>query len=136
VVFREEYERVFRPENRPMMLPEASKWRQAIDYEHVVAVRPQSEEGLIRQVPPFVRFLGVAGQLNGQVVNGHNIAREAAVPRTTVESYFSILTDTLVGHFLPAWRPGVKVREATHPKFHWFDPGVGECGRTITSHSA
>jgi predicted AAA+ superfamily ATPase len=82
------------------------------------------EEGLVRQVPPFVRFLGVAGQLNGQVVNGHNIAREAAVPRTTVESYFSILTDTLVGHFLPAWRPGAKVREATHPKFYWFDPGV------------
>lgn len=82
------------------------------------------EEGLVRQVPPFVRFLGVAGQLNGQVVNGHNIARAAAVPRTTVESYFSILTDTLVGHFLPAWRPGLKVREAAHPKFSWFDPGV------------
>lgn len=82
------------------------------------------EEGLVRQVPPFVRFLGVAGQLNGQVVNGHNIAREAAVPRTTVESYFSLLTDTLVGHFLPAWRPGVKVREAAHPKYYWFDPGV------------
>ena len=82
------------------------------------------EEGLVRQVPPFVRFLGVAGQLNGQAVNGHNIAREAAVPRTTVDTYFAILTDTLLGHFLPAWRPGVKVREAAHPKFYWFDPGV------------
>jgi uncharacterized protein len=26
------------------------------------------EEGLVRKVPPFVRFLGIAGQLNGQVV--------------------------------------------------------------------
>jgi predicted AAA+ superfamily ATPase len=82
------------------------------------------EEGLVRKVPPFVRFLGVAGQLNGQVVNGHNIAREAAVPRTTVDTYFGILTDTLVGHFLPAWRPSAKVRESAHPKFYWFDPGV------------
>ncbi len=82
------------------------------------------EEGLIRQVPPFVRFLGVAGQLNGQAVNGHNIAREAAVPRTTVDTYFTILTDTLLGHFLPPWRPGLKVRETAHPKFYWFDPGV------------
>ncbi|HRZ39347.1 MAG TPA: AAA family ATPase, partial [Candidatus Paceibacterota bacterium] len=82
------------------------------------------EEGLVRQVPPFVRFLGVAGQFNGQAVNGHNIAREAAVPRTTVDAYFAILTDTLLGHFLPAWRPGAKVREAAHPKFYWFDPGV------------
>ena len=82
------------------------------------------EEGLVRNVPPFLRFLGVAGQLNGQVVNGHNIAREAAVPRSTVDTYFAVLTDTLLAHFLPAWRPGAKVRESTHPKFYWFDPGV------------
>ncbi len=82
------------------------------------------EEGLIRRVPPFLRFLAIAGQMNGQAVNGHNIAREAAVARATVDTYFSILTDTLIGHFLPAWRPGLKVREATHPKFYWFDPGV------------
>lgn len=82
------------------------------------------EEGLVRRIPPFVRFLTIAGQLNGQVVNGLNISREAAVARSTVDSYFSILTDTLLGHFLPAWQAGLKVREATHPKFYWFDPGV------------
>jgi len=82
------------------------------------------EEGLVRNVPPFVRFLTIAGQLNGQVVNGQNIAREATVARSTVDSYFSILVDTLLGHFLPSWRAGLKVREATHPKFYWFDPGV------------
>jgi predicted AAA+ superfamily ATPase len=81
-------------------------------------------EGLIRNVPPFVRFLAVAGQLNGQVVNAQNIAREAAVARSTVDTYFSVLSDTLVGHILPAWRPGLKVREAAQPKFYWFDPGV------------
>ncbi len=81
-------------------------------------------EGLIRNVPPFLRFLGVAGQINGQVVNALNIACEAAVARSTVETYLSILVDTLVGHFLPTWRPGLKVREAAHPKFYWFDPGV------------
>jgi predicted AAA+ superfamily ATPase len=82
------------------------------------------EEGLVRSVPPFLRFLAVAGQMNGQAVNGHNIAREAAVPRSTVDTYFAILTDTLVGHFLAPWRPAAKVREAAHPKFYWFDPGV------------
>jgi len=82
------------------------------------------EEGLVRKVLPFIRFLAIAGQLNGQVVNGHNIARDAAVPRSSVETYFSILTDTLVGHFLSAWQPRLKVREQTHPKLYWFDPGV------------
>jgi predicted AAA+ superfamily ATPase len=81
-------------------------------------------EGLIRSVAPFLRFLAVAGQMNGQTLNVQNIAREAAVARSTVETYFSILTDTLIGHFLPAWRPGLKVREAAQPKFYWFDPGV------------
>jgi len=81
-------------------------------------------EGLIRSVPPFLRFLAVAGQMNGQALNVQNIAREAAVARSTVDTYFSILTDTLIGHFLPAWRPGLKVREAAQPKFYWFDPGV------------
>ena len=81
-------------------------------------------EGLIRNVPPFLRFLAVAGQINGQALNVQNIAREAGVARSTVDTYFAVLNDTLVGHFLPAWRPGLKVREAAQPKFYWFDPGV------------
>jgi len=81
-------------------------------------------EGLIRNVPPFVRFLAVAGQLNGQILNVQNISREAAVARSTVDTYFAVLNDTLVGHMLPSWRPGLKVREAAQPKFYWFDPGV------------
>ena len=34
------------------------------------------------------------------------------------------LLDASLGHFLPAWRAGLKVRAATHPKFYWFDTGV------------
>jgi predicted AAA+ superfamily ATPase len=82
------------------------------------------EEGIIRRIPPFLRFLKIAGQLNGQLVNAQNISSEAMVPRSTVDTYFSILEDTLLGHFLPAYRPSVKVREQTHPKFYWFDPGA------------
>jgi len=82
------------------------------------------EEGIVRSLPPFLRFLNIAGQLNGQLVNCQNISREAGVPRSSVDVYFSILEDTLLGHFLRAYRPNVKVREQTHPKFYWFDPGV------------
>jgi len=82
------------------------------------------EEGIVRNIPPFLRFLKIAGQFNGQLVNAQNISSEAMVPRSTVDVYFSILEDTLLGHFLPAYRPGVKVREQAHPKFYWFDPGV------------
>jgi predicted AAA+ superfamily ATPase len=82
------------------------------------------EEGIVRSVPPFLRFLNIAGLVNGQAINGQNIAREAAVPRSSVDTYFSILMDTLLAHFLPAYQPHLKVRERTHPKFYWFDAGV------------
>lgn len=82
------------------------------------------EEALVRSVPPFLRFLNIAGLINGQQVNGQNIAREAGVPRASVDAYFAILVDTLLGHFLPAYRAHAKVREQAHPKFYWFDPGV------------
>jgi len=57
-------------------------------------------------------------------VNGQNIAREVGVPRSSVDIYFSILEDTLLVHFLPAYLPRAKVREQIHPEFFWFDPGV------------
>jgi predicted AAA+ superfamily ATPase len=82
------------------------------------------EEGAVRKFAPFVRFLTVAGLLNGQVLNTENIAREARVPRTTVDGYFELLGDTLLGFTLPAYRPGLKVREAARPKFYWLDSGI------------
>lgn len=82
------------------------------------------EEGLIRKIEPFLRFLEIAGILNGQQVNSSNISREAKIARSTVDIYFSILEDTLVGHFLPAYSAQLKVQEQEHPKFYWFDGGV------------
>ena len=82
------------------------------------------EEGLVRKIDPFLRFLDVAGILNGQKVVLQNVAREAQVPASNVANYFSILVDTLVGHWLMPYRPGAKVREVSSPKFYWFDAGV------------
>ena len=82
------------------------------------------EEGLVRQIEPFVRFLEITGVINGQVLNIENISRDAGAKRVTVDNWFAVLEDTLVGIRLPAWRPKIKVREPAHPKFYWFDPGV------------
>jgi predicted AAA+ superfamily ATPase len=93
-------------------------------YVHTYIREEIREEGLVRKIDPFLRFLQIAGLMNGQELNVENIAREAGAPRTTVDGYFTILVDTLLGHLLPAYRPGVKVRERGHPKFYWFDAGV------------
>ncbi len=82
------------------------------------------EEGLIRKLDPFIRFLRTAGIYNGQVLNIENIARESHVGRTTVDKYFEILEDTLIGYRLGAIQLNIFSKENTHPKFYFFDSGV------------
>ncbi|MBN2551739.1 MAG: ATP-binding protein, partial [Spirochaetales bacterium] len=48
-------------------------------------------EALTRNVGAFSRFLEIAARQNGQVTSISNIARDAAVARTTVQNYFDIL---------------------------------------------
>jgi len=90
------------------------------------------EEGLIRKADPFMRFLAVAGIMSGQTLNVDNVARDAAVGRTTVQTYFDILEDTLIGFRLPSYRAELKVKEVSHPKFYFFDSGVARaCGDQV-----
>ncbi len=82
------------------------------------------QEALTRNLDSFYRFLTVAATVNGQMLNIANIAREVGVARSTVQGYFSIIEDTLLGWYLPAWRKRVKVKEVAHAKFYLFDCGV------------
>lgn len=93
-------------------------------YVHTYLREEIREEGLVRRVEPFSRFLEIAGLMNGQILNLGNVAREAQVPRSSVDVYFSILEETLLGRRLLPYQPGARVREVGHPKFYWFDPGV------------
>jgi predicted AAA+ superfamily ATPase len=81
-------------------------------------------EATVRHLDAFTRFLEVAALANGQVTNVTALARDAAVARPTVQGYFEALIDTLIGVWLPAWRPRARVKEVAHPKFYFFDPGV------------
>ena len=81
-------------------------------------------EALVRSLEAFTRFLEIAALANAQVTNTAALSRDAAVARPTVQGYFEVLNDTLLGHWLPAWRPRAKVKEVQHPKFYLFDPGV------------
>jgi len=93
-------------------------------YYHTYLKEEIREEGLVRRIEPFVRFLEIAGNYNGQVLNVERVASECGSKRVTVDKWFEILEDTLIGHRLPAWRPGFKTRESAHPKFYWCDPGI------------
>lgn len=81
-------------------------------------------EQVIRKLDPFRQFLEIAAQQNGDIINFSNIARDVGVDTVTVQSYFQILEDTLIGFLLPAFHQSVRKRQRSNPKFYFFDLGV------------
>lgn len=82
------------------------------------------QEGLTRNLPVFSDFLRVAAIGDTEVLNMSNIARESGVAVSTVRDYYGILTDTLMGAFLPAFTLRSKRRTIRAPKFYFRDLGV------------
>lgn len=81
-------------------------------------------EQFIRDLDPFRRFLEVAAQSNGKIVNFSNIARDVGTSDGNIQKYYSILEDTLLGFFLEAFQHSFRKRLSKTPKFYFFDPGV------------
>ncbi len=81
-------------------------------------------EALVRNLPGFARFLSVAALSHGQILSISSTARDAEVSRTTVEGFYNIIEDTLIGFKLPAYDAKLRVREKKRPKFYFIDPGL------------
>lgn len=81
-------------------------------------------EQIIRNLDPFRRFLEIASQTNGQIVNYSNIANDVGVDTKTVQFYFQILEDTLMGVLLESFHYSLRKRQRKNPKFYFFDTGV------------
>ena len=84
-----------------------------------------SQEGLVRNVPAFSRFLDSLGYSHGELTNYVNIARDCGVDAKTVKAYYQILVDTLLGQFIEPFSK-IKGRQiiTSTPKFYLFDVGV------------
>ncbi len=81
-------------------------------------------EQIVRQLDPFRRFLPVAAQSCGEILNFTKIARDVGVDVKTAQSYFEILEDTLVGFFLQPYHRSIRKQQRQSPKFFFFDLGI------------
>ena len=81
-------------------------------------------EQIVRKLSPFRQFLEVAAQMNGKVINYTKIARDIGVDTTTVQNYYSILEETLVGFYLKPYHTSIRKSQRLSPKFYLFDMGV------------
>jgi predicted AAA+ superfamily ATPase len=83
-----------------------------------------AQEQLVRNLIPFRKFLPIAAQSSGTIINYNSIARDLGVDWTTIRNYFEILEDTLIGFKLPAFSQSVRKQQILSPKFYLFDLGV------------
>ncbi len=81
-------------------------------------------EQLIRKVTPFRLFLPITAQMDTQIVNFSNVARDTGVDYKTVQTYYQILVDTHLGCFLEPYHRSVRKVQRQSPKFYLFDQGV------------
>ena len=96
-------------------------------YAETYLAQEVQAEALTRNVGAFARFLEVAARHNGQTTNATAIAKAVGIGRETVRAHFEILVDTLLGHWLPAWRlkfANKANKQVAHSKFYFFDAGV------------
>lgn len=81
-------------------------------------------EQIVRNLNPFRNFLEVAAQSNTKIINYSKLARDVGVDVKTVQSYFQILEDTLIGYLLMPFHQSFRKRQAGNPKFYFMDMGV------------
>ena len=94
-------------------------------YVHDYLTEEIKAEGLTRDLPMFARFLDTVAFCNGELVNYTNIARDCGIDAKTVQAYYEILVDTLLGYYVMPYTKTIN-RQLIHatPKFYLFDTGV------------
>lgn len=81
-------------------------------------------EGVVRRLEPFRRFLEVAAQGSGKIVNHAAIARDVGSDLKTVQAWFGVLEDTLLGFHVDGHGGSVRKQLRQAPKFYLTDVGV------------
>ena len=82
-------------------------------------------EGLVRNLPAFSRFFESMAYSHGELTNFLNISRDCGVSSKTVNEYYQILVDTLLGVFIHPFKKRQTRQVITRsPKFYLFDTGV------------
>ncbi len=93
-------------------------------YVHTYLKEEIQIEQLVRNIDPFRLFLPIAAQMNGELINYSNIAKDTGVSYKTIETYFQILEETLLGFFLLPFGRSIRKVQKQSPKFYFVDCGI------------
>jgi len=108
----------------PSILSEENPKKYLESYVQTYVREEVLQEGLTRNIGAFNHFLEVASCSQGSLLNLSDIARELAITRTMVSSYFDILDDLLLSRRISVFSQRAKRKMIAHQKFYFFDTGV------------
>ncbi len=109
----------------PVIWSRADDPKQYLDgYIEVYLQQEVAQEGIVRQLGDFARFLKIATLSQGQPIYISNISREVALPRDRISGYFQIVEDLLIAIQIPPFTRRAQRRLVMHPKFYFFDVGL------------
>jgi len=81
-------------------------------------------EAVTRQISAFVAFLDACALSNGQEINYQCLASDLQISASTLNNYFQILEDTLIGFRLQGFTETRKRKATVRAKHYLFDLGV------------
>ncbi len=108
----------------PLVADSSHPMRTLRSYISIYIQEEVKQEGLVRNIGGFNRFLEAICFSHGSVLNVSEVGRECQVNRKTVEGYLSILEDLLLSFKVNAFSKRAKRNLVAHPKFYFFDAGV------------
>jgi len=108
----------------PAVFQEKEKERFLESYVMTYLEEEVKQEGLVRNLGSFSRFLESASFSQGSTLSISEVARSCSITRRVAENYFSIANDLLIAHFLPAFTKRAKRELIRKDKFYFFDSGV------------
>ena len=108
----------------PLVLASTSPSEALQAYVNLYLREEIQQEGLVRNIGNFSRFLEVVSFSHATILNVSNIARECAISNKIISSYLDVLQDLLLSFSLPVFTKRAKRATIRHEKFYLFDSGV------------
>lgn len=93
-------------------------------YVYTYIEKEIQQEQWVKKLEPFHKFLQIAAQMNTKIINKSKIAKQVGVESSTIESYFEILEDTLLGFRLPGFETSIRKQVRLASKFYFVDTGL------------
>jgi predicted AAA+ superfamily ATPase len=82
-------------------------------------------ESLTRNLSSYARFLDLAAENSGHIINYSSMASDSEIPKETIRRFYDVLCDTLLTHRITGFTDIKNKRKATQKEmFIFFDMGV------------